>query len=221
MAQPSQPRFRRWINRNRRWILVLLNLMLALFLVWYLTPLPRFPYPPWLQWTIVLGVVSIAAAINYVVSGLSRNRKWVLGLVGLLMGLALGVFVVWYITNPPLPAGLGNTQWTLQAVQVVGGSVLWTSGDPSRFYLKFTDTSLEGTAGCNALSGGYFLMRFSNYLSMSVFRTLIGCMPPYLQRENEFLYALETATKYELSSHELRIYYDNATKVLIFNNQAK
>jgi heat shock protein HslJ len=139
-------------------------------------------------------------------------------LIWLFVMLCFVIFLVWFFFCPPLPTGLGDRVWHLESVQVVGGRTLWTSDHPSRFTVEFNPTGIKGYAGCNYVSGKYLFIRFTSYFSTWwVYQTAMACSDADLQKKDkEFIDALLTPTRYTLDEHELRIYFDKATKVLVF-----
>jgi heat shock protein HslJ len=143
---------------------------------------------------------------------MKRKLVWLVGLV------CLAALLVWMVLFPPLPAELIGREWRLEAVQVVGGPALWRSSDPDQFTLTFGSTTMSGHAGCNSYEARHRVNQFTRSFSTGpVFHTMVGCLDPDLQaREETFFDALGSASRYELSGDELRVYFDDGTKMLVF-----
>jgi len=143
---------------------------------------------------------------------MKRKPIWLVGLV------CLAALLIWLVFFPPLPVELAGREWRLEAVEVVGGPTLWRSSDPDQFTLIFSSTTISGQAGCNSYEARHRVNRFTRSFSTGpVFHTLVGCLDPDLRaREDAFFDALAGTSRYELSGDELRVYFDDGMKVLVF-----
>ena len=139
-------------------------------------------------------------------------NRWV-WVVGGATALAL---LLWFFVFAPVPAVLQNREWKLETMQTADGSALWipTSG---RFTVKFDNYKVNGNGLCNSFSGTVHVTRIFNAITISIFRTLMACLPSAdYDHESAFFAALDSATKYEVKADKLYVYFDDSTQVLVF-----
>jgi heat shock protein HslJ len=141
-----------------------------------------------------------------------RNKwGWLAG------GAAVLALLLGFLFFAPMPAALQSHEWTLESVQTVDGTVLWTPIS-SQFTMKFDAYEVNGTGSCNSFGGPVRATRVFNTLSFGlIFHTLMACLPSVdNDHESAFFAALDSATKYEVKAEKLYVYFDGSTRVLVF-----
>ena len=111
------------------------------------------------------------------------------------------------VPTPVADASLGG---------LAGDWVLTGLGDPAApqtpiesapINATFSVEGLGGRAGCNGYSANFQYDNFTLTIS-PIITTLMACEESIMQVETAYLNALQTATRYEVSSETLRIFYE-------------
>jgi heat shock protein HslJ len=130
--------------------------------------------------------------------------------------LVVGV-LLWVAVFPPLPAELKDSRWRLDRLGAIEGPGYWSPDQAGQFTLEFDSDRLIGFAACNSYEGTYYLNRYAGFFSVRQLSwTEIGCLEEEAQREQQFFYAMETATRYDVTAYQLRLYFDDGMKELVF-----
>ena len=113
----------------------------------------------------------------------------------------------------PSPAVLANTRWRLDTFGAVGAEKAVLPG--ATLTLDFDDQGLvSGQGGCNSFGGQYKLDNGSLSLS-SLAQTLRACADDsFNQQEAQYMLALGSTARYELTADHLTIFYDNGASAL-------
>jgi heat shock protein HslJ len=108
-------------------------------------------------------------------------------------------------TPPGAAAGapLEDTEWTL--AELNGEPVPATEGKSAGFTLVSAGRKVQGSAGCNRMSGTYELD--GNALKFGLLATTrMACPEPAMSREQGFLTALSATTRYQIAGPTLTLY---------------
>jgi heat shock protein HslJ len=111
----------------------------------------------------------------------------------------------------PNTSKLANTQWNLASFKTEGAESPVIEG--TTITLKFgVDGRATGSGGCNSYAGGY--NEAVDKLSFSqIISTKRACLAQNAnQQEQQYLAALETAGKFEISENRLTIYYGDGMR---------
>jgi heat shock protein HslJ len=83
--------------------------------------------------------------------------------------------------------------------------------------LRFAETSVEGSAGCNTYGGSYTVSEDRLRLS-GVYATEMACMEPagIMKQEQAYLNALNTAAQFQVDGDRLEVYDGTGTQILAF-----
>lgn len=118
--------------------------------------------------------------------------------------------------SQPSPAVLQNSYWRLERWEREGSAVALVP--QAAVSLHFQDQQVDGFAGCNNFAGSFNLT--NNQLSIGALdATQKGCAAPVMNQENQFLSALQSASRYSLdTSGRLSLFYgsDASEGVLYF-----
>lgn len=112
-------------------------------------------------------------------------------------------------------ASLSNTEWSLESFGEPGMESPVIDG--STITLKFDGNGqVAGQSGCNSYGGPYIIqsgaLRFREVIS-----TLVACEDQVVNdQEQEYLNALRTAGRFNMSDDRLVIWYENDRRVLNF-----
>ena len=112
---------------------------------------------------------------------------------------------------PPQSTRLLDTKWKL--ISLNGDDLI----EGRAITLRFGETFLEGSGGCNAYGGSYTASEDS--LSVSgVYATEMGCMEPkgIMEREQAYLQILTTVTRYRVDGDRLELYNQAELPILVF-----
>ena len=116
--------------------------------------------------------------------------------------------------TPAVPdLALAGTEWNL--VELNGREAIAVSGE-RRPHLRFLGdgSRLEGATGCNVLSGEYDARGARLHLSGPLVTTKMACMQQGVNaQEREFLQALETMERYEISGRTLTLYSSSGAEI--------
>lgn len=133
--------------------------------------------------------------------------------------ILVGLIAGWFLFPLPVPGNLQHHSWQLISVETTDGSVIWTPA-PGKFTLEFQGYTVRGRTSCNSYGGNAVYIRLLRSLKISsVFSTLMACLPQEGQEpdgEARFLEALTSVRSYALQGNRLYLYFDDSTKVLIF-----
>ncbi|MDI1446203.1 META domain-containing protein [Polyangium sp. 6x1] len=111
---------------------------------------------------------------------------------------------------------LANTQWELESI--VEGRTAWEPSDRNEVTLVFqADGKANGKAPCNYYFTSYRVE--GNTLSMSSAGSTRMFCAGVMERESQYLRALEQADSFQLTGDELRIEYGNGRGTLIFERE--
>ncbi|HET7010324.1 MAG TPA: META domain-containing protein [Anaerolineales bacterium] len=117
---------------------------------------------------------------------------------------------------PSLPGGGELTipsQWTLVSLGPQGEETTSIEGSPITIELG-PDGTVSGSAGCNSF-GGAFELQGSTLTFKDVSSTLMACSDESVtQLEQQFLEALRTAIRFELTGESLTIWYGDGQSKL-------
>jgi heat shock protein HslJ len=114
--------------------------------------------------------------------------------------------------QPPAPgAALSGTGWVLASLN---GSAPMQGREVT---LRFAETSVEGSAGCNTYGGSYTVSEDRLRLS-GVYATEMACMEPagIMKQEQAYLNALNTAAQFQVDGDRLEVYDGTGTQILSF-----
>jgi heat shock protein HslJ len=114
--------------------------------------------------------------------------------------------------QPTAPsAALPGTGWILVALN---GSAPVQGKEVT---LRFAETSLEGSAGCNTYGGSYSVSEDRLRLS-GVYATEMACVEPagIMEQEQAYLSALNAAARCRVDGDRLEIYDQAGTQILAF-----
>jgi len=76
----------------------------------------------------------------------------------------------------------------------------------------FKDGQVSGSAGCNTYSGPYVMDPVQGTIKIGpLAATMMMCAPEIMDQENQFLEAMETATRYQVSGDTLTLFYPDGT----------
>jgi heat shock protein HslJ len=117
--------------------------------------------------------------------------------------------------QPPVAsATIAGTEWML--ISLSGSDLI----EGTEITLGFTDTSIEGSAGCNTYGGSFTATEDSLRLS-DLYWTEMGCMEPegILDQEMAYLNALSTVASYRRNAGRLELYDEANTQILEFGPQ--
>jgi heat shock protein HslJ len=117
------------------------------------------------------------------------------------------------INNPPDMSIVG-VKWVLESIQY--SAVNLTPIVETFYILLYEDFSLDMEVDCNYCAGEYIL---GNNNSILFDYSTIACTEAYCGEDSwddEFHDALNTATKYEVDSNRLRVYFNNESSQLNF-----
>jgi heat shock protein HslJ len=114
-------------------------------------------------------------------------------------------------TQDQPPADLAGTAW---ALTTVNGTALV---EGTAITLRFDDTELEGSAGCNHYGGSYAASADDLHIS-GVYATEMACMEPagVMAQEQAYLAALNAVAQYQLVDDRLEMTDASGAQVLAF-----
>jgi len=140
----------------------------------------------------------------------ARNIVWV-GIT-LILATVLAACTTPEPTSTPVEGhSLEGTEWQLVALRgedpIAGKTIT----------LRFEQTSLKGSGGCNTYGGSYTASADSLSLS-DLYWTEMACMEPegIMEQEQAYLSALNTAARYQLDGDRLALYDEAGTEILVF-----
>ena len=83
--------------------------------------------------------------------------------------------------------------------------------------LRFSDTSIEGSGGCNTYGGSYTTSEDSLHLS-DVYWTEMACLEPegVMEQEQVYFQALNTTARYQIDDDRLNLYDEAGAQLLAF-----
>ncbi len=112
---------------------------------------------------------------------------------------------------------LAGTDWKLVSMGRVGADTSVT-GNP--ITLKFgNDGRISGSGGCNSF-GGPFSVEGDRIKFGQVFSTRRACIDEKgNKQESAYLAALQSASRFRMTDHQLSIYYDGGRSLLEFRNE--
>jgi heat shock protein HslJ len=115
---------------------------------------------------------------------------------------------------PAAESSVAGTEWML--ISLSGSGLI----EGTEITLSFTDTSIEGSAGCNTYGGSYTATEDSLRLS-DLYWTEMGCMEPegILDQEMAYLNALGTVDSFQQNAGRLELYDQAGTLILEFGPQ--
>ena len=113
--------------------------------------------------------------------------------------------------SPAESAALPGTEWALTSLS--GEALI----EGTQITLNFSDTSVEGSAGCNTYGGTYTATEDSLRLS-DLYWTEMGCMEPegILEQEIAYLNTLNAVASYQSDAGNLELYDEAGTLTLVF-----
>lgn len=119
--------------------------------------------------------------------------------------------------QPPMPATLTDTTWTLDGMAQNGTVVsTWVDSDITA---EFKDGQMGGSSGCNSYSAPYEVEGTSLTLGQTV-STLMACEEEERnQRESEFLATLANVARYEIRRNTLTLSDGEGRMLLTFQAQ--
>jgi peptidyl-Lys metalloendopeptidase len=134
-------------------------------------------------------------------------------LVGILIVLAAWMAACRAATEEPPAQGnaLQGTEWVL--ISLNGQAPI----EGREVTLRFGDTSIEGSGGCNTYGGTYAASADSLSLS-DLYWTEMACMEPegIMAQEQAYLQALNAAAGYRVEHDRLELYDEAGTQILAF-----
>jgi heat shock protein HslJ len=104
-----------------------------------------------------------------------------------------------------------DTEWEL--ISLNGGDLI----EGKSITLRFGETSLEGSGGCNTYGGSYTVSE--DRLSVSgVYATEMACMEPegIMDQEQAYLQLLNTVPRYRVEDDQLELYNEAGSPILVF-----
>ena len=112
---------------------------------------------------------------------------------------------------PEEGASLPGTEWALTSLN---GEV---PIDGTQITLNFTDTSVDGSAGCNTY-GGTYTATADSLRPSDLYWTEMGCMEPegILEQEMAYLNTLSAVASYRLEAGSLELFDEAGTVTLVF-----
>lgn len=146
------------------------------------------------RWTYVVVALTIV-----LVSACARLAEWVPGIVN--------------DREPDTEAALINTEWVLESYGEPGAETPVL--EETEVILQFGEEGhAGGFTGCNTF-GAQYTVADGTLSFKEIIATEIAC-PGLMEQEREYLRALRTAGEFELTDHQLRIWYDEGERVLNF-----
>lgn len=140
--------------------------------------------------------------------------------------ILIGITLAWMAlvtacttVHQDLPPAQGNTlqgtEWVLASLN--GNALL----EGKEITLRFGETSIEGSGGCNTYGGSYTASEDSLSLS-GVHWTEMGCMEPQgiMAQEQAYFQALNAAAGYQVNGDRLELYDEAGVRLLAFVAQA-
>jgi heat shock protein HslJ len=106
---------------------------------------------------------------------------------------------------------LAGTEWAL--VSLNGDAPI---GDRA-ITLRFGETSIEGSGGCNTYGGSYTTSEDSLHLT-DVYWTEMACMEPegIMEQEQTYFQALNATARYQTDADRLELYDEAGAQILMF-----
>jgi heat shock protein HslJ len=110
---------------------------------------------------------------------------------------------------------LANTSWQLSAIQSDEGETPVVAG--STVTLEFAaEGQVGGNGGCNTF-GGTYQVQGDSLIFGELVSTLMACLDEQIQQqERQFLDALQSAQRFEVSADQLTVWFDDGNSQLIF-----
>ena len=124
--------------------------------------------------------------------------------------LALVIFIT-SCAAPAQDATLKGTEWVLNSLN--DNALI----EDKQITLRFGDTSIEGSGGCNTYGGSYTASEDSLSLS-DVYWTEMACMEPegIMEQEQAYFQALNAAVRYRVDGDRLEVYDEAGAQILAF-----
>jgi heat shock protein HslJ len=119
--------------------------------------------------------------------------------------------------TPPTSASnaLENTQWQLLSFGASGSESTPSAGAPITLIFD-AGGQVSGQAGCNSFGGSY-QVQGDTLVFGELVSTLMACADPtVMEQEQQYLQALQSAGRFEVTADRLTIWYDNESSQLNF-----
>ena len=131
----------------------------------------------------------------------------------------LPLLVAVFITNcsdrgDVVSASIQNSAWRLESIESSGHTTSIPDNEPYTLHFD-NDTLVSGQVHCNTYFTNYRFVLQDSIAFGPFIVTKMGC--PLPSNQNEFRLAFDSANSINISSTQLRLYYQNRTKTLIFD----
>ena len=111
------------------------------------------------------------------------------------------------------PNTLADTRWSL--VNLNGQSV----GSHPQVSIKFEDSKINGTDGCNSYSTSYTVKGGKFSVNKNIAATMMACPEPIMQQANAYITALTQAAAYKIDGRQLMLSDASGKVVATFMRQ--
>ena len=139
------------------------------------------------------------------------RRFFLAGVIYLLTVLVTACAATSQGQPPAQNNALADTEWAL--VSLNGDTPI---GDRA-ITLRFGETSIEGSGGCNTYGGSYTVSEDSLHLT-DVYWTEMACIEPdgTMEQEQAYFQALMATARYQIDDDRLELYDEAGTQILTF-----
>jgi heat shock protein HslJ len=142
---------------------------------------------------------------------MSNRQIALIALIWVLLPLLAACATTAAEPSPTASPALQGTEWVLLSL---GGDDLL---EGTQITLRFGESALDGSAGCNSYGGGYIASEERLQVS-DVYATEMACMEPagVMDQEQGYLAALNAADSYELEDDRLLVFDASGAQILAF-----